>query len=143
MPDDQSPDLQAIAAAISEKDRASRLIGIALNSLEVGAAELSMTVCEDHLNGLDVCHGGFIFSLADTAMAFASNSYGHPALAQMAQVTFLAPGRLGDCLTAKATEVALAGRTGIYDIAVRNQDGEMIAVFRGQTRRVKGKSVTG
>ena len=95
---------------------------------------------EDHLvNGLEVCHGGYIFSLADTAMAFASNSANIPNLAQSAQITFLAPARLGDRLTAIATETARAGRNGIYDVAVRNQTGVLIAVFRGQTRAIKGE----
>ena len=123
------------AAAMLANDRASRHIGIALEEVSPGAATLGMTVADHHLNGLDVCHGGYIFSLADTAMAFASNSYNTPALAQIAQVSFLAPARLGDRLTAIATEAARPGRTGVYDVEVRNQAGAQIALFRGHSEQ--------
>ncbi|MGY9054403.1 MAG: hydroxyphenylacetyl-CoA thioesterase PaaI [Alphaproteobacteria bacterium] len=129
----------AASGVMLATDRASKHIGMAIDLVEPGRAITSITV-EDHLvNGLEVCHGGYIFSLADTAMAFASNSYNNPALAQSAQITFLAPGKPGDRLTATASCAAQAGRTGIWDVDVRNQDGVQIAVFRGQTRVIPGK----
>lgn len=130
---------EATARAMVPRDRAARFLGIEL--LEIGPAHciMAMTVTEDHVQGLNVCHGGYIFSLADTCMAYASNSADTPNLAQMAQITFLAPGQLGDRLTATATRVAAAGRNNIWDVEVVDQNGKQIAVFRGQTRAVKGK----
>ena len=127
------------AQIMGGRDRASRFLGIEM--LEIGPAYcvMALTVREDHVQGLNVCHGGYIFSLADTAMAFASNSFDTPNLAQSAQVTFLAPGQLGDRLTATARRTAAAGRNNIWDVEVLDQNGKQIAVFRGQTRAVKGK----
>ena len=133
---------EACAAGLLAKDAASRHLGLTLESVGPGAACVSVTVEPQMLNGLDVCHGGFIFALADTAMAYASNSRNRPALAQTCQVTFLAPARGGDRLTATARETAAAGRTGIHDVEVCNQDGKLLAVFRGQTRTVEGEIVT-
>lgn len=140
---DRSPKAlaEAIATALMANDAASGYLGLTLEAVAPGAATMSMTVESELLNGLDVCHGGFIFSLADTAMAYASNAHNRPALAQSCQVSFLAPARRGDRLTAQAKETATAGRTGIYDVEVRNQDGRLIAVFRGQTRTVQGEIV--
>ncbi|MCA8927585.1 MAG: hydroxyphenylacetyl-CoA thioesterase PaaI [Alphaproteobacteria bacterium] len=133
---------EAVAARLRDRDPASGHIGLALVSVGPGTATIAMTV-EPHLaNGLNVCHGGYIFTLADTAMAYASNASNRPALAQAAHVTFLAPGLVGDRLTAVATETAQAGRNGVYDVEVRNQDGKQIAVFRGQTRTVQGEILT-
>lgn len=132
---------EAVAARLRPRDAAAGHIGLELQAVAPGAATVAMTVAPHLLNGLDVCHGGFIFALADTAMAYASNARNRPALAQSCQVTFLAPARPGDRLTATATETAQAGRTGIYDVAVRNQDGALIAIFRGQTRTVEGEIV--
>ncbi len=139
--DDLTPQQLAerTAEIMGGRDRASRFLGIEM--VEIGPARcmMALDVREDHVQGLNVCHGGYIFSLADTAMAFASNSADTPNLAQSAQVTFLAPGHLGDRLTATATRVAEAGRNNIWDVEVVNQDGKQIAVFRGQTRAVRGK----
>ena len=133
---------EASAAKLNQRDKAAGHIGLAVEAVAPGAATIAMTVHQDLLNGLDVCHGGFIFALADTAMAYASNSRNRPALAQTCQVTFLLPAKLGDRLTAIARETATAGRTGVYDVDVRNQDGSLIAVFRGQTRTIKGEIVS-
>lgn len=132
---------EAVAASLMANDAASGHLGLTLDDVSPGAAAMSMTVEPPMLNGLGVCHGGFIFALADTAMAYASNSRNRPALAQTCQVTFLAPARGGDRLTAAAAETATAGRTGIYDVEVRNQDGTLLAVFRGQTRTIEGEIV--
>lgn len=98
-----------------------------------------MTVETHHTNGHDICHGGYIFTLADSAFAFACNSYNQIVVAQHNSITFIAPGALGDRLTAVAREVARFGRSGIYDVRVENQDGKVIAEFRGSSRVVSGK----
>ncbi len=91
------------------------------------------------VNGHDICHGGLIFALADTAFAFACNSYGDNALAASASIDFLAPGREGDVLTATAREVWRSGRSGIYESVVANQRNETIAIFRGRSQRIAGR----
>ncbi len=102
-----------------------------------------MTISEPMVNGHGTCHGGFIFSLADSAFAFACNSYNQRTVAQHCSITFLAPGKLGDRLVAKAGEASRMGRSGIYDIDVFNQDGVKIAIFRGHSRTVKGEFFPG
>lgn len=132
---------EAAAAAMWAEDRASRGLGMTLDAVGPGSATLSLTVREDMVNGLDLCHGGFIFTLADSAFAFACNSYNQRAVAQIATITFVAPARRGDRLTARAAEVASFGRSGIYDIRVTAQNGTLIAEFRGHSRTVKGTHV--
>ncbi len=104
-----------------------------------GRAVLPMTVRDEMLNGHDICHGGLITTLADSAFAYACNSYDELTVASGFAVDLLAPGRLGDVLTATCHEVSKAGRTGVYDCEVSNQRGERIAVFRGRSYTVKGK----
>jgi acyl-CoA thioesterase len=133
---------EAAAAAMFAADGASREMGMSLDFAGPGAAHLSMTVRPDMIQGLRVCHGGYIFALADSAMAFASNTESEPALAQTCQVTYLAPAKEGDRLTARAQEVTIAGRTKIYDVEVTDQTGRKIAVFRGQTRTVRGTNAS-
>lgn len=98
-----------------------------------------MAVREDMLNGHDICHGGLISTLADSAFAYACNSYDELTVASGFSVDFVAPGRLGDVLTARCAEVSRAGRTGVYDVEVSNQKGERIAVFRGRSYTAKGR----
>lgn len=112
-------------------DRASRHLGIKIDSVDEGVAVLSMTVRDDMLNGLDILHGGFTFSLADSAFAFACNSRNRKTVALNCTINFVAAGKAGDVLTATAREVSLSGRTGIYDVTVKNQKGDLIAEFRG------------
>ena len=120
-------------------DTASKdTMGMQLMSCEPGRAVIQMTVKEMHLNGHKICHGGFIFTLADSAFAFACNTYNQRTVAQMASVSFLAPAFQGDTLTATATELHKQGRGGIYDVRVTNQNGVVIAEFRGHSRTVKG-----
>jgi acyl-CoA thioesterase len=128
----------AIAQAMLGRDRASQLLGITLEHCAAGISTVSMRVREDMVNGLNVCHGGFIFTLADSAFAFACNSYNFNTVAAGCSIEFLAPGKLGDTLTARATERVQRGRTGVYDIDVFNQDQELIAVMRGKSARVPG-----
>jgi acyl-CoA thioesterase len=138
-------DAQALAvrvgAAMYARDHASRALGMTLKMIAAGHAELTMTVRADMLNGHATCHGGFIFALADSAFAFACNSYNLVTVASGCSIEFLAPGHEGDVLTAVARERSAAGRTGVYDIDVHNQDGALIALFRGKSHRIKGKVV--
>ncbi|MEM7424373.1 MAG: hydroxyphenylacetyl-CoA thioesterase PaaI [Pseudomonadota bacterium] len=119
-------------------DRASPWLGIEMVSVGPGTATLSLRVAAHHCNGHGICHGGFTFTLADSAFAFACNSYNQSAVAQQNAITFCNPGRDGDLLTAKATEVVREGRSGVYDVTVTNQDGTIVAVMRGNSRTIKG-----
>lgn len=113
------------------RDRASSHLGIAIESVDEGQAVLSMTVRDDMLNGLDILHGGVTFTLADSAFAFACNSRNRKTVALNGTISFIAAARAGDVLTATAREVSLSNRTGIYDVSVKNQNGELVAEFRG------------
>jgi acyl-CoA thioesterase len=125
-------------------DRATRWLGMQVSEIAPGRAVLTMTVRDEMLNGHDICHGGLITTLADSAFAFACNAYNELTVASGFNVDLLAPGRLGDVLTATCHEVSKAGRTGVYDCEVSNQHGQRIAVFRGRSHTVKGKpAVTG
>lgn len=120
-------------------DRASRSLGMEIVDMGPGTATIRMRIRPDMLNGFDICHGGFITTLADSAFAFACNSHNEFTVASGLTIDFLAAAREGDVLTARAEEVSAAGRTGIYDVNVTNQRGERVAVFRGRSYRVKGK----
>lgn len=120
-------------------DRALRALGIAVTEIAPGQATATMAVREDMLNGHDICHGGLISTLADSAFAYACNSHDELTVASGFSVDFVAPGRLGDVLTARCAEVSRAGRTGVYDVEVSNQKGERIAVFRGRSYTAKGR----
>ena len=130
---------QKAAAVMWSDDRASGWFGMRLDDVDEGYAELSLVVQPEHVNGHNICHGGIIFSLADSAFAFACNSRNQSTVAQHNSISYLQPGRLGDTLTAKAREVSLTGRSGITDVTVYNQDGTVIAVFRGASRAIKGQ----
>lgn len=129
---------ERVAAAMYARDTASKGLGIKIAHVSPGHAELTMPVRADMLNGHAICHGGFIFTLADSAFAFACNSYNFNTVASGCGIDFVAPAREGDVLTARAHERALAGRTGIYDVEVANQRGETVALFRGKSYRIKG-----
>ena len=119
-------------------DSASQRLNIAMDHIAPGEATLSMTITADMSNGHGNCHGGYIFALADSAFAFACNSYNQVAVAQHCSITYLIPGRIGDRLMATAKEVSRRGRSGIYDIRVTNQAGDHVAEFRGHSRTVQG-----
>ena len=121
------------------QDHASKGLGMELVAVDEGCATLALTVEKRHCNGHGMCHGGIIFALADSAFAFACNSRNQATVAQHNIVSYLAPGRLGDRLTAVATELSLTGRSGIYDVKVTNQSGTVIAEFRGFSRAIKGQ----
>jgi acyl-CoA thioesterase len=120
-------------------DHASRGLGMVLEHVAPGRARLSMAVTQAMVNGLGLCHGGFTYALADSAMAFAANSHGAHAVAQHNAITYLRPGRLGETLTAVAEERARARRSAIYDVRVTGTDGTIVAEFRGQTRLSGGR----
>jgi acyl-CoA thioesterase len=122
-------------------DRASQWLGMQVREVAPGRAVLTMTVREDMLNGHELCHGGLVATLADSAFAYASNSYNELTVASGFAIDLLAPGRLGDVLTAVCHEVSRAGRTGVYDCEVGNQRGERVAVFRGRSYTAKGRPV--
>lgn len=122
-------------------DKAAHMLGMQVLAIAPGTATLAMVVREDMLNGHAICHGGLITTLADTAFAYACNSYNEITVASGFTVDLLAPGRLGDVLTATCREVSKAGRTGVYDVEVHNQAGLRIAVFRGRSHTARGKPV--
>ena len=140
-----SADAQAlaerVAASMFASDRASRALGMRIESVAPGRAEMTMRVRDDMVNGHAICHGGFIFLLADSAFAFACNSYNRNTVAQGCSIDYLAPARAGDVLRAIGVERSRTGRTGVYDIDVRNQDDRTIALFRGKSYRIDGHIV--
>ena len=134
---------KACADAMWAEDQASRGLGMEIVSVGPGRAELAMTVTGNMVNGHELCHGGFIFTLADSTFAFACNTYNQRTVAQHCAVTFINSGKLGDRLTARGVEVSRRGRSGIYDITVTRQDGTVIAEFRGHSRTIEGELVPG
>lgn len=126
--------------AMWANDRASPWFGMSRPQVDEGRAVMQLTVAPHHCNGHDICHGGVIFALADSAFAFACNSRNQATVAQHNSISYIAPGRLGDVLTATAEEVLLAGRTGITNVTVTNQDGTVIAEFRGASRAIRGQN---
>jgi acyl-CoA thioesterase len=129
---------ERVAKQMYARDRASQMMGMQVARVGPGHAELVMLVRPDMLNGHATCHGGFIFTLADSAFAFACNSNNQTTVASGCTIDFIAPAREGDVLTAVARERGTSGRTGVYDIDVHNQRGEKIAFFRGKSYRIKG-----
>ena len=123
------------------EDSASRQLGMVIDAIGPGTAQLSMPVRKDMVNGHGLCHGGFIFTLADSTFAFACNSYNQVTVAESCHISYLAPAREGDLLTATAREVVREGRNGLYDVRVVNQDGQVIAEFRGKSRTISGTLV--
>jgi acyl-CoA thioesterase len=138
---DARPDAQDVAersaAAMERADEAMRSAGIRLLAVGPGWARTGMTVAAQHLNGHGLCHGGYLFLLADAALAFASNSHGVPTVASGADIVFLRPGAPGDELVADARERVISGRSGLYDVTVTTA-GTTVAEFRGRTRNVPG-----
>ena len=127
------------AEAMWADDNASPWFGMEIVEVSEGRATLALTVESHHANGHGICHGGVTFSLADSAFAFACNSRNQNTVAQTNTITYIAPGRVGDRLTATAREISLTGRSGIYDVTVTNQNGTVIAEFRGNSRAIKGQ----
>ena len=129
---------QKSAETMWSNDHASQWMGMELVKVSEGQAILELKVAKQHCNGHGMCHGGVIFALADSAFAFACNSRNQVTVAQHNVISYIASGRLGDRLTAEATEISLTGRNGITDVRVTNQAGVLIAEFRGMSRAING-----
>ena len=121
------------------RDRAAQSLAMRITHIAPGEATIEMAVRGDMLNGFDTCHGGYITTLGDTAFAYACNTRKEMTVASGLAVEFVAPGRPGDVLVAEAKELSQAGRTGVYDVTIRNQQGQLIALFRGKSYSMKGK----
>ena len=132
---------EATRDAMWKDDHASKALGMQVLAVGPGTATVCMTVRQDMLNGHAICHGGLITTLADSAFAFACNAHNEVTVASGFDVNLMAAARLGDVLTAQAKEISKAGRTGVYDIAVSNQQGLQVAAFRGRSYSIKGKAV--
>lgn len=129
--------VRARAESMWAEDHATRGLGMHLDAVSPGRARLSMPITASMANGHGICHGGFIFSLADSAMAFVVNPRGEAAVAQHASITYLRPAQVGETLIAEAEERMHAGRSGIYDVRVTTAAGELVAEFRGHTRTLR------
>lgn len=131
-----------VGEAMYAVDRATKdFMGIELVSCEPGRAVMRMTVREPMLNGHEICHGGLIFTLADSTFAYACNSRNVNTVAAGCSIEFLKSGKAGDVLTCEGVERVLQGRHGVYDMTVTNQDGEVVAVFRGKSTQIKGNVI--
>jgi acyl-CoA thioesterase len=133
---------EALADACSQRmwaqDTASQNLGMQLDLVQPGQSRITMVITDNMTNGHGICHGGYIFTLADSAFAFACNTYNQVTVAQHCSVTFLAPAHLNDRLMATACERWRKGRSGLYDVTITNQNGDTIAEFRGNSRTTKG-----
>ena len=138
--DDPQALAERSAQALFAPDRASQMLGMRIAAVGPGTSTVTMTVRAEMTNGHAICHGGLIFMLADSAFAFACNSRGEPTVAAAGSIDFLAPARAGDELTAHAQELWLGGRSGVYEVTVMNQAGARIALFRGRSHRIGGRT---
>jgi len=142
---DPEEEPHAIAQVVRERmyseDRAAQALGITVETIGPGSAVCRMDVRDDMLNGHATCHGGLIFTLADTAFAYACNAANRATVALTCQISFIAPAHAGDVLSASAREQSRTGRTGVYDVEVRRADGAIVALFRGQAYEIRGTVV--
>ena len=134
---------QEVAQAMWGRDHATQALGMSIVAVAPGSATIAMPVRQDMLNGHGMCHGGFMFTLADSAFAYACNSYNQNTVASACAIDFLAPARQGDVLEAEAVERSRAGRTGVYDITVKVRGGKTVALFRGKSYRIEGEVIAG
>jgi acyl-CoA thioesterase len=133
---------QAVGRAMFAQDMASQALGMVLEEIRPGHARMCMRVRDDMINGHDICHGGLIFTLADSTVAFACNARNRVTVAASAEIHFISPARKGETLVAEARERAGAGRSGVYDIDVTDRaSGRLVAVFRGRSHRIEGTIV--
>jgi acyl-CoA thioesterase len=133
---------QDAAAAMWSRDHVAQAMAMALAEVKPGYARLSMVIRQDMVNGHAICHGGMLFTLADTAFAYACNSYNQNTVASACHIDFLAPSHLGETLVAEAVERSLGGRTGVYDVTVSTGSGKTVALFRGKSARIQGEVTT-
>ncbi|MBF0305412.1 MAG: hydroxyphenylacetyl-CoA thioesterase PaaI [Alphaproteobacteria bacterium] len=129
---------EAVGKAIYQKDHAVRAMGIVLEDIGPGRARMAMVVRRDMLNSHQTCHGGATFTLADACFGYACNSYNHVTVGASCDINYPTPAHEGDRLTAVAEERHRKGRGGVYDVTVTNQKGEVVALFRGHSRRLDG-----
>ncbi|WP_413208099.1 hydroxyphenylacetyl-CoA thioesterase PaaI [Rhodospirillum sp. A1_3_36] len=134
---------EACRDALWAEDDAAKALGVTIDAVGPGTARASLTITRTMANGHGDCHGGYIFCLSDMAFAYACNSYGPRVVAQHCSVTFLAPAKVGETLTATATETARWGRNGLYDISIHGEDGRLVAEFRGHSRQISGHLLDG
>ena len=143
--DPAAMDPDALAAEVARRmwadDRASQALGMELLEVRSGYARIRMPIRRDMTNGHGICHGGYMFLLADSTFAFACNSHNQRAVAASAEIHFIASAHEGDVLTAEGVELHLAGRSGVYDMRVTDQTGKLIALFRGKSATIKGQFV--
>ena len=133
---------QDAAQAMWSRDHVAQALGMTLDEVRPGYARLSMVIRQDMVNGHAICHGGMLFTLADTAFAYSCNSYNLNTVASACHIDFLAPSHLGQTLVAEALERAMGGRTGVYDVTVSIAGGKTVALFRGKSARIKGEVTT-
>ena len=138
MVDDPQAIADACARALYERDRASKALGMVVEDIGPGRARLSMIVRDDMTNGVGIGHGGLLFTLGDSAFAYACNTYDRRTVAQGCSIDFLAPVQAGDRITAEATEQSRSGRTGVYDVRLTNSQGRLVALFRGRSYEIRG-----
>ena len=143
VPTDPQALAEAVTAAMWSRDRTAQSLGMRIESVGPGRATVRMTVRGDMVNGHHICHGGLIFTLADTAFAYACNAYNRNTVASGCNIDFVATGREGDTLLAEAAERTLSGRTGVYDVTVRDSAGNTVALFRGKSYRISGEVIAG
>ena len=124
--------------ALAERDQAFKNLGATLEEITLGGAKVSLRITKEHTNGHGFCHGGVVFTLADTTFGFACNSYNVKSVAQNCNITYISPVQENDILTAEAIEIAKYGRSAIYDIYIKNQVWEIVAIFRGHSRDIDG-----
>jgi acyl-CoA thioesterase len=136
------PTPQQVASAMHARDHAALALDIKIVAVNLGSATVSMIVRQDMVNGHDICHGGYMALLCDTAFAYACNSYNFNTVASGFSIEILAPAKLGDTLVAVAVEQAQRGRQGVYDIKLTNHHGDTIALFRGKSARIAGEVIS-
>ena len=132
---------EIVSAAMWSRDRTTQTLSMQILGIKPGYAMVSMPVRGDMLNGHHTCHGGYLFTLADSAFAYACNSHNQNTVASACHIDFLAPAKEGDILEAEAVERSLSGRTGVYDVTVRTRAGKTIALFRGKSYRINGEVI--
>jgi acyl-CoA thioesterase len=130
---------EAAAAAMYARDRVSLALGMKLLKVGPGLASMQMSIREDMANVHNTCHGGLIFTLADSTGGYACNSHNKNAVAVTCLIEYMRPAYIGDVLTASGREQGLEGRNGVYDVRVENQKGELVALFRGKSTQIKGE----
>ncbi|MCL1487400.1 hydroxyphenylacetyl-CoA thioesterase PaaI [Marinobacter sp. M3C] len=142
-PNTQTPQqlAQNCADAMYQRDEASRNLGMEITQVSPGKATVTMPVSSIMIQGHGSCHGGYLFTLADSAFAFACNSYNKATVASGCSIDYMLGAREGDLLTASAVEQSRGNRTGVYDITITNQDGHVVALFRGKSYQVRGEVI--